>query len=142
VLTSARTADAKYVHFFLEKIPSRAMEQYTPLEPLDELISSTATEHQAPPLRTRALVQIFKREWEGAILDLTQALRITEGVRLSHKPDQQQLELASRMRDEQEAWNSLKMKTSLVVWKSNYCSTELECIWHLLVKVCMSHWTA
>jgi hypothetical protein len=93
------------VHFFLEKIPSRAMEHYTPLEPLDELISSTPIEDQAPPLRTRALVQIFKRQWEGAILDLTQALRITEGVRLSHKPDQQQLELASRMRDEQEAWN-------------------------------------
>jgi len=95
-------ADAKYVHFFLEKIPSRAMESNTPLDPLDDILSSMPIEHKAPPLRTRALVQIFKRQWEGAILDLTQALRITEGVRLSHKPDQQQLELASRMRDEQE----------------------------------------
>ena len=99
------SADAKYVHFFLEKIPSRAMEQFTPLDPLNDALSSTPIERQAPPLRTRALVQIFKRQYEGAILDLTQALRITEGVRLSHKPDQQQLELASRMRKEQEAWS-------------------------------------
>jgi hypothetical protein len=81
------------------------MEQYTPLDPLNDILSSTPIERQASPLRTRALVQIFKRQWEGAILDLTQALRITEGVRLSHKPDQQQLELASRMRGEQEAWS-------------------------------------
>lgn len=101
----ANNADAKYVHFFLEKIPSRAMEHYTPLDPLNDILSSTPIERQASPLRTRALVQIFKRQWEGAILDLTQALRITEGVRLSHKPDQQQLELASRMREEQEAWS-------------------------------------
>jgi hypothetical protein len=93
------------VHFFLEKIPSRAMEQYTPLDPLDEIISSLPMEQQAPPLRTRALVQIFKRQWEGAILDLTMALRITEEIRRSHKPDQQQLELASKMREEQETWN-------------------------------------
>jgi len=81
------------------------MEQYTPLEPLEEIISSLPMEQQAPPLRTRALVQIFKRQWEGAILDLTMALRITEELRRSHKPDQQQLELASRMREEQETWN-------------------------------------
>lgn len=81
------------------------MEHYTPLDPLDEIILSLPTDRQAPPLRTRALVQIFKRQWEGAILDLTQALRITEGSRRLHKPDQQQLELASRMREEQEAWN-------------------------------------
>jgi hypothetical protein len=93
------------VHFFLEKIPSRAMEQYTPLDPLDEIISSLPMEQQAPSLRTRALVQIFKRQWEGAILDLTMALRITEEIRRSHKPDQQQLELASKMREEQETWN-------------------------------------
>jgi hypothetical protein len=106
MLTScAFSADAKYVHFFLEKIPSRAMEHNTPLDPLNDILSSMLIEQHAPPLRTRALVQIFKRQWEGAILDLTSALRITEGVRLSHKPDQQQLELASRMREEQETWS-------------------------------------
>ena len=97
--------DAKYVHFFHEKIPSRAMEHYTPLEPLNEIILSLPMERQAPPLRTRALVQIFKSQWEGAAADLTMALRITEDLKRTHKPNQQQLELASKMREEQEAWN-------------------------------------
>ena len=96
--------DAKYVHFFQEKIPSRAMEHHTPLEPLDEVILSLPMELQAPPLRTRALVQIFKSQWDGAASDLTTALRIIEELKRTHKPDQQQLELASRMREEQEAW--------------------------------------
>lgn len=81
------------------------MEHYTPLDPLNEILLSLPQDRQAPPLRTRALVQIFKRHWEGAILDLTQALRITEGIKQPHRPDQQQLELASRMREEQETWN-------------------------------------
>ncbi|KAK4959427.1 hypothetical protein LTR10_004231 [Elasticomyces elasticus] len=97
--------DAKYVHFFHEKIPSRCMEQYTPLDPLNEVISSLPLEQQAPPLRTRALVQIFKSQWDGAATDLTMALRITEEVKRTHQPNQQQLELASKMREEQEAWN-------------------------------------
>lgn len=97
--------EAKYVHFFHEKIPSRAMEHYTPLDPLNEIISSLPLEQQAPPLRTRALVQIFKSQWENAALDLTMALRITEEIKRTHKPNQQQLELASKMREEQEAWS-------------------------------------
>ncbi|KAI7240351.1 hypothetical protein KC330_g1281 [Hortaea werneckii] len=97
--------DAKYVHFFHEKIPSRAMEHHTPLDPLNEIISALPLEQQAPPLRTRALVQIFKQQWEGAVLDLTAALRISDELKRMHKPNQQQLELASRMRKEQEDWN-------------------------------------
>ncbi|KAK4560496.1 hypothetical protein LTR86_005693 [Recurvomyces mirabilis] len=101
----AGNTDAKYVHFFHEKIPSRAMEHYTPLDPLNEIISSLPLELQAPPLRTRALVQIFKSQWEGAATDLTMALRITEELKRTHKPNAQQLELASKMREEQEAWS-------------------------------------
>ncbi|TKA61954.1 hypothetical protein B0A55_11246 [Friedmanniomyces simplex] len=97
--------DARYVHFFHEKIPSRCMEQYTPLDPLNEVISSLPLEQQAPPLRTRALVQIFKSQWDGAAADLTMALRITEEVKRTHEPNQQQLELASKMQEEQEAWS-------------------------------------
>ena len=81
------------------------MEQYTPLEPLTEIISSLPLEQQAPPLRTRALVQIFKQQWDGAASDLTAALRITEELTRMHKPNKQELELASRMREEQDAWN-------------------------------------
>ncbi|KAK3070215.1 hypothetical protein LTR53_010836, partial [Teratosphaeriaceae sp. CCFEE 6253] len=98
------STDAKYVHFFHEKIPSRAMEHYTPLDPLDDIITLLPMERQASPLRTRALVQIFKSQWDGAAADLTMALRITEEVRKTHEPNQQQLELASKMREEQEAW--------------------------------------
>lgn len=97
--------EAKYVHFFHEKIPSRAMEHYTPLEPLNEVISRLPLEQQAPPLRTRALVRIFKQQWENAAADLTMALRITEELKRMHKPNQQQLELVSKMREQQEAWN-------------------------------------
>jgi hypothetical protein len=81
------------------------MEQYTPLDPLTEVISVLPLEQQAPPLRTRALVQIFKQQWEGAALDLTHALRIMEELKRLHKPNSQQLELASKMREEQDAWN-------------------------------------
>lgn len=97
--------DAKYVHYFHEKIPSRSMENNTPLEPLNEIISSLPLELQGPPLRTRGIVQIFKKQWDGAAADFTAALRITEELKRMHKPDQQQLELASKMREEQEAWN-------------------------------------
>ncbi len=81
------------------------MEQYTPLDPLTEIISALPMEQQAPPLRTRALVQIFKQQWDGAALDLTMALKIVDELKRIHKPNQQQLELASRMREEQDAWN-------------------------------------
>lgn len=81
------------------------MEQYTPLDPLTEIISALPMEQQAPPLRTRALVQIFKQQWEGAVLDLTSALRITEELKRIHKPNQQQIELASRMKEERDAWS-------------------------------------
>ena len=81
------------------------MEQCTPLDPLNEIISSLPLEQQAPPLRTRALVQIFKSQWDGAAADLTLALRITEELKRMHKPNKQELELASRMREEQDAWN-------------------------------------
>nr|POE74779.1 hypothetical protein CFP56_37310 [Quercus suber] len=103
-----RLPDAKYVHFFHEKIPSRAMEHFTPLDPLNDIISALPMDQQAPPLRTRALVQIFKEQYEGAVHDLTTAIRITEELRRLHKPDQQQLELASRMRVEQRSVPQLK----------------------------------
>lgn len=80
------------------------MEQFTPLEPLTEVISALPLEQQPAPLRTRALVQIFKHQWDGAAVDLTLALRITDELKQMHKPNQQQLELASRMRNEQDAW--------------------------------------
>lgn len=73
-------ADAKYVHFFHEKIPSRQLAQCTNLDALSEIISEKST--QGEPLRTRATVRIFKEDFEGAIADLTEALRIHRFYRL------------------------------------------------------------
>ncbi|GAB7361050.1 hypothetical protein MBLNU230_g1090t1 [Neophaeotheca triangularis] len=97
--------DALYVHFFHEKIPSRAMEHFTPLEPLDDILGALPIEMKAPQLRTRALVQNFKQQWEGSVIDLTNALRIVEENKKMHKPNQQELELASKMRRERGTWN-------------------------------------
>jgi hypothetical protein len=80
------------------------MEQFTTLEEISEIIATKPMQEQAAPLRTRALVQIFKNQSEGAVLDLTLALKITEEMRRVHRPGQQQLELASKMRNEQDAW--------------------------------------
>ena len=73
-------ADAKYVHFFHEKIPSRQLAQCTNLDALSEIISEKST--QGEPLRTRATVRTFKEDFEGAIADLTEALRIHRVYRL------------------------------------------------------------
>jgi hypothetical protein len=97
--------EAKYVHFFHEKIPSRMMDLYTPLEPLDDVIMNLPWEKQAAPLRTRALVQIFKGQFEGAASDLTLGLRIAQELKKRHKPGTDQLVLAKHYKEEQERWN-------------------------------------
>ncbi|GKT98760.1 unnamed protein product [Fusarium langsethiae] len=66
--------DAKYVHFFHEKIPSRQMAESTSLESLTEIISERPNESEA--LRTRAIVRTFKEDYEGAAHDLTTALAL------------------------------------------------------------------
>ena len=67
-------ADAKYVHFFHEKIPSRALAECTSLRPLDEIITQQPTE--GAPYRTRAVTRIFKEDSFGAAKDLTQGLAV------------------------------------------------------------------
>ncbi|KAK1464036.1 hypothetical protein CMEL01_12797 [Colletotrichum melonis] len=66
--------DAKYVHFFHEKIPSRQLAECTSLAPLDNIISAHPTEAEA--LRTRATVRIFKDDYLGAASDLSLALQV------------------------------------------------------------------
>ncbi|KUI55907.1 hypothetical protein VP1G_03318 [Cytospora mali] len=66
--------DAKYVHFFHEKIPSRQLAESTSLHTLDEVISGQQSEGE--PLRTRATVRVFKEDYEGAARDLTEALHV------------------------------------------------------------------
>lgn len=93
---SKEDADAKYVHFFHEKIPSRQLAECTSLDPLDDVIASRPTE--AEPLRTRATVRIFKEDYEGAAMDLTAALQVHRFNQPSHRasrPQSQSQELQS-----------------------------------------------
>ncbi|RSL66763.1 hypothetical protein CEP54_003626 [Fusarium duplospermum] len=85
---SPQDPDAKYVHFFHEKIPSRQLAESTSLEALTEVISAKPSEGEA--LRTRAIVRTFKEDYEGAVQDLTLALSISRFRQPPHqKPGQQ-----------------------------------------------------
>lgn len=95
-----RDLEAKYVHFFHEKIPSRMMTQCTPLTPLDEIIA--ARPNDGAPLRTRAVTKIFKEDWLGVARDLTDGLAIARYVNAQHKAGRQQLVLARTIKEEQE----------------------------------------
>lgn len=83
--------DAQYVHFFHEKIPSRAMAESTTLKPLSDVIAQRPTE--AATYRTRAVTRIFKDDYHGAARDLTEALAI-QRLYHGHRSDQLELILA------------------------------------------------
>lgn len=70
----ADNLNAKYVHFFHEKIPSRQLAESTSLDVLDEVIVRQPSEGEA--LRTRATVRVFKEDYKGAAKDLTSALTV------------------------------------------------------------------
>jgi hypothetical protein len=80
---SKEDPDAKYVHFFHEKIPSRAMAEYTPLDALDDVIRGKPTD--GAPWRTRAVTKLFKDDFAGATRDLTEGLAVH---RLYHSQSQ------------------------------------------------------
>ncbi|KAJ7475914.1 hypothetical protein FB451DRAFT_1245240 [Mycena latifolia] len=72
-------ADARYVHFFHEKIPSRQLAESTTTQVLDELI-----QHQPQKLeyyRTRGIVHCFRDEYSLATKDFTHALKEARAVR-------------------------------------------------------------
>ncbi|KAK3938718.1 hypothetical protein QBC46DRAFT_317311 [Diplogelasinospora grovesii] len=88
---NAQDPDAKYVHFFHEKIPSRQLAECTSLTALNEIIADRPAEGE--PLRTRAAVRIFKGDFEGAAADLTSALQVHRFHRPPHTaPKQPQAE--------------------------------------------------
>ena len=92
---SPNDSDAKYVHFFHEKIPSRMLAQCTSLEPLDQVIHDRPTE--GAPLRTRAVTRIFKEDYAGAAHDLSEALAVCRYTMAQHKAGRGQLELANAL---------------------------------------------
>ncbi|KAK4694567.1 hypothetical protein P7C71_g3032, partial [Lecanoromycetidae sp. Uapishka_2] len=92
---SPNDTDAKYVHFFHEKIPSRMLAQCTTLEALDQVIQDRPTE--GAPLRTRAVTKIFKDNFPGAAHDLTEALAVCRYTASQHNAGRGQLELANAL---------------------------------------------
>ncbi|KAF2103199.1 hypothetical protein NA57DRAFT_33330 [Rhizodiscina lignyota] len=92
--------DARYVHFFHEKIPSRMMAQCTPLEPLDRMISERPSDGSA--WRTRALTRLFKEDWSGAVRDLTEGLAVARIAAQQHRKGKDQLILARTAREDAE----------------------------------------
>lgn len=84
--------DAKYVHFFHEKIPSRMMAQCTPLDTLNDIIAERP--HDGSPLRTRALTRIFKEDYVNSAKDLSEALSTARYLMAQHRAGKDQLVLA------------------------------------------------
>ncbi|KAF4455402.1 hypothetical protein F53441_2191 [Fusarium austroafricanum] len=82
--------DAKYVHFFHEKIPSRQLAESTSLQPLTDIISERPNESEA--LRTRAIVKTFKDDFEGAVHDLTAALTVCRIHQQPHRPSEDEIQ--------------------------------------------------
>ncbi|KLU85407.1 hypothetical protein MAPG_04433 [Magnaporthiopsis poae ATCC 64411] len=66
--------DAKYVHFFHEKIPSRHVVESTPFDPLNDIIAARPMGPE--PFRTRAVLRAFAEDYEGAVADLTAAMQL------------------------------------------------------------------
>ncbi|KAK4097820.1 hypothetical protein N658DRAFT_433245 [Parathielavia hyrcaniae] len=81
---NSQDPDAKYVHFFHEKIPSRQLAECTSLTPLNDVISAKPSDPE--PLRTRAMVRVFKGDYQGAVDDLTDALKLYRLYRPAHSP--------------------------------------------------------
>ncbi|OAX81328.1 hypothetical protein ACJ72_04326 [Emergomyces africanus] len=91
-----RDYDAKYVHFFHEKIPSRSLAQCTTLQPLDEVIANRPREGAV--YRTRAVTRVFKDDFIGAARDLTEGLSVCRLYAAQHGASLNQVELASENR--------------------------------------------
>ncbi|KAL8770084.1 MAG: hypothetical protein Q9209_004122 [Squamulea sp. 1 TL-2023] len=90
---SPNDSDAKYVHFFHEKIPSRMLAESTSLVPLDEILRSRPNDSSF--LRTRAITRIFKNDFAAAAQDLTEALAISRYVEAQQKAGRGQMELSN-----------------------------------------------
>ncbi|KAI1363967.1 hypothetical protein F5Y08DRAFT_224843 [Xylaria arbuscula] len=91
---SPNDPDANYVHFFHEKIPSRQLAECTDLHTLDMIIAQRPSDCE--PLRTRAIVRMFKEDFEGAAQDLTSALSVCRLNRPHKSPGEETMQLERR----------------------------------------------
>jgi hypothetical protein len=87
-----QNADAQYVHFFHEKIPSMGVAEHTSLEPLTEVIRQKPTD--PAPYRTRSVARMFKDDFEGVVRDCTDGLAVHRLYHSQHQNTQQDLILA------------------------------------------------
>ncbi|KAH9830461.1 uncharacterized protein C8Q71DRAFT_716887 [Rhodofomes roseus] len=71
--------DARYVHFFHEKIPSRQLAESTTTHLLDDLIAGHPQRLEF--FRTRGIVHCFRDEYTLAIKDFTHVIKETRAVR-------------------------------------------------------------
>lgn len=76
--------DGKYVHFFHEKIPSRQLADHTSVRPLNDILLACSSDPE--PYRTRAMIRGFMLDFEGAIHDFTEALKIHSVYGRRHEP--------------------------------------------------------
>ncbi|KAF1919876.1 hypothetical protein BDU57DRAFT_442027 [Ampelomyces quisqualis] len=95
---SPHDADARYVHFFHEKIPSRMMAQCTPLDALNAIIAERPND--ASPLRTRALTRIFQEDYVNSARDLSEALSAARFLMQQHRAGRDQLVLAKTYQEQ------------------------------------------
>lgn len=89
--------DAKYVHFFHEKIPSRMMAECTPLDTLNDIIAERP--HDGAPWRTRALTRIHKKDFENSAKDLSEGLALARTANSQHRVGRDQMVLAKSMKE-------------------------------------------
>ena len=121
--------DAKYVHFFHEKIPSRQLAECTSLQPLDEVISERP--HEGEILRTRAVTKIFKDDFVGAAQDLTLALQVCRYNQAKHKAGRQQLQLASEAAAAEAQRNSSRWREEFKLDEEDHPSSlETQLLFH------------
>ncbi|KAK2855520.1 hypothetical protein FQN49_005109 [Arthroderma sp. PD_2] len=83
--------DAKYVHFFHEKIPSRSLVQCTSLQPLDDIIAIRQLDGAI--YRTRAVAKMLKDDLVGAARDLTDGLAACRACARQHDDGKKEVEV-------------------------------------------------
>lgn len=121
--------EAKYVHFFHEKIPSRQLAESTSLQPLDEVIAERP--HEGEILRTRAVTKMFKDDFIGAAQDLTAALQVCRYNQAKHKAGRQQIQLASEAAAAEAQRNSSRWREEFKLDEEDHPSSlETQLLFH------------
>ncbi|PIL31231.1 hypothetical protein GSI_05929 [Ganoderma sinense ZZ0214-1] len=104
--------DARYVHFFHEKIPSRQLAESTSTQVLDDLIA--ANPHRLEFYRTRGIVHCFRDEYALAAKDFTFAIKEARAQRRARNAH-----LSTNLGDKQRGKGAKKKKGKAGGGKTN-----------------------